>query len=89
MIIHLLIKNYKVLKKFNSIYLTKIPDKVFVEVYEVVRGAKPRKFIQLYEKACNKLRISYKNRIIWWRLFMQWKKESIGIQDKIRKIKRK
>lgn len=77
----------KSLKKFTSIYLTRIPDKVFAEVYEMVRGAKPRKFIQLYEKACNKLRISYKNRVIWWRLFMQWKKEAVGLQTKLRKIK--
>jgi hypothetical protein len=72
----------QIMEKNKKFEIKNLPPEIFVKTMNRISKTKYRQFIRLYEWACDELKLSKRNRIIWWSLFDHWKKLATKYYEK-------
>ncbi len=74
----------KAMNSSTIFYATPLPEDIFKMAYNLISTTRYRQFIRLYEKACDDLGISEKNRVVTYAFFDRVKKEATNWHEKRR-----
>ncbi|MFH0868089.1 MAG: hypothetical protein V1831_02145 [Candidatus Woesearchaeota archaeon] len=74
----------KIMSKHKYFLIQGVPTDIFVKTCELVSTMGPIEFLNMYNNACDNLGISYRNRVLWWVLFVKLKKATTYIHEKER-----
>ncbi|MBN2454600.1 hypothetical protein JXB11_03570, partial [Candidatus Woesearchaeota archaeon] len=67
-----------IMSQSDRFWVSNLPEQVYKKTFEIVSGKKYREFIDLYEWACDQLKIKMGHRAVTRALFDELKKESTG-----------
>ena len=70
--------------KNKNFFIQGLPNAAFDRAYRLISETRPIEFLNMYNHACDNLKIEYRNRVLWWQLFVKHKIATTQIYEKER-----
>ncbi|MDP3766369.1 MAG: hypothetical protein Q8R04_07695, partial [Nanoarchaeota archaeon] len=74
----------KMLSNHENFFVQGLTTETFDSAYALISKMGPIEFLNTYNQACDQFGIDYHNRVLWWKLFVQFKKAAAILYEKER-----